>query len=221
MQSRQLVEQRVQLAIKTYSEHLRASNAHHSEQIRRSGDQFLDVLTESDGFQAQLVVIGALLCGARITEALLDAARAIQMIHCTFDEDIVNSPAAAIGLHAAEITLANLDAPADLRLKVLSITNRSLLLKAQADASAGNGNPDLLATEAVLNPLHVGMVLTGADCDATDAITQYALAAGRYYVTGNSEYLEGVRDAYSRITFWNSVDLQLLADVLANTFKNA
>jgi geranylgeranyl diphosphate synthase type I len=37
------------------------------------------------------------------------------------------------------------------------------------------------ATYTVLNPRHVGMGLAGADCHATDAITEYALHTGKAF----------------------------------------
>jgi hypothetical protein len=152
--------------------------------------------------------------------AALDAARAIQMIHCALDTAIANQPAANIGLYAAEITLANLDAPADLRLKAVSITNRSLLLRAQADAGHGHSpNLDLIATEAVLNPIHVGMVLAGANCDATDAITPYALAAGRLYVSGETKYLADLHTRRKQLTFWSQAEL-LLVDSMFDAIRH-
>ncbi len=99
------------------------------------------------------------------------------------------------GNHAAQMILANLDAPEDYRLKVLSILNRTMLITA-------HGQTNDIMNEVVaevtredvervmemktsyytfLNPLHVGMVLAGADCHATDAITDYAIHAGKVY----------------------------------------
>lgn len=99
---------------------------------------------------------------------------------------------ALAGAHSAQVILANLDAPEDLRLKVISITNRTMMITA-------HGQTDDIMNEVVaevtqddirrvlewktahytfLNPLHVGMVLAGADCHATDAITEYAMQAG-------------------------------------------
>jgi len=212
MQSRQQVLRQVQHALGIYDAQMRQSNIHQGDAIREAGDHFLDVLQKTDALQAQLVVAGYLLCGGKnvADTAVMETARAIQMVHCSLDKAIAGMPASGIGLHAAEIILAN--TAAELRLKTLSITNRSLLLHAQA-ATTDAPNPDLLATEAVLNPLHVGMVLAGADCDATDAITSYALTMGCYYVTHSARYLQDAKTARKQLTFWSQTELQLVDDI--------
>ncbi len=99
---------------------------------------------------------------------------------------------ALAGAHAAQVILANLDTSEEIRLKVISITNQTMMITA-------HGQTDDIMNEVVaevtdddirrvlewktahytfLNPLHVGMVLAGADCHATDAITEYAMQAG-------------------------------------------
>lgn len=147
-------------------------------------DTFLDALEDAQPYtQAQLVLAGYALCGGKDDSTALTAARAIQMTH-TF-ADFCQKNAYLIGLqgmHAAQIMLANLDIKEELRLKALSITNRALLLHANGLASEQKGAPttlDSFVTEAFLNPLHVGMVLAGADCEATDAVTPFTLNAGR------------------------------------------
>lgn len=103
--------------------------------------------------------------------------------------------AALVGCHAAEVILANLDVDAELRIKVLSIVNQTMVI-------TGHGQTVDFMNEVVaevqeadvqrvlewktahytfLNPLHVGMVLAGADCHATDAITEYAMNAGKAF----------------------------------------
>lgn len=101
--------------------------------------------------------------------------------------------AALLGCHAAMTILANLDAPAELRSNVLSILNRTMVVTAHgqiADAlqNAQSTEADIrnvhewkTANYTILNPLHVGMVLAGADCHATDAITPYAMATGQAF----------------------------------------
>lgn len=102
---------------------------------------------------------------------------------------------ATSGAHAAQMVLANLDVDETLRLNVLSILNRSMLITAHGQttdimnevvASVSEKEVDNVlewktATYTFLNPLHVGMVLAGADCHATDAITDYAMHAGRAF----------------------------------------
>lgn len=101
----------------------------------------------------------------------------------------------ASGNHAAQMILANLDAPEEYRIKVLSILNRTMLITAHgqtndimnevaADASREDVEHVMewkTSYYTFLNPLHVGMVLAGAECDATDAITDYAMHAGKVY----------------------------------------
>ncbi|MEO8785174.1 MAG: polyprenyl synthetase family protein [Candidatus Saccharimonadales bacterium] len=103
--------------------------------------------------------------------------------------------AALLGSHAAQMILANLDVAPLLRSNVLSILSRTLLVTfhGQTLDLVNQVKPDVSLKEveqvmdnktahySFLNPLHVGMVLAGADCQATDAITPYALAAGRAF----------------------------------------
>lgn len=103
--------------------------------------------------------------------------------------------AMGIGNHAAQMLMANLPAPADLRLKAVSILNRTMLVTAHGqihdifNEAAGEVNETEVdrvlewktAHYTVLNPLHVGMVLAGADCVATNAITEYAMHTGRAF----------------------------------------
>jgi geranylgeranyl diphosphate synthase type I len=103
--------------------------------------------------------------------------------------------AALLGSHAAQMILANLDADPLLRSNVMSIVSRTLLVTFHGQThdllNQVHTNVSLKDVENVmdwktahysfLNPLHVGMVLAGADCTATDAITSYALAAGRAF----------------------------------------
>lgn len=96
------------------------------------------------------------------------------------------------GMHAAQMILANLNIEEDLRLKVISIINLTMTVTAHGQTNdimnevvADVTQEDLdrvlrwkTAHYTFLNPLHVGMVLAGADCHATDAITDYAINTG-------------------------------------------
>jgi geranylgeranyl diphosphate synthase, type I len=111
-----------------------------------------------------------------------------------FGESIAMNAALA-GNHAAQMVLANLEADPELRLKAISILNRTMLTTAHgqtndimnevvADVSEADVDRVLewkTAHYTVLNPLHMGMVLAGADCHATDAITDYAMHTGRAF----------------------------------------
>ncbi len=99
------------------------------------------------------------------------------------------------GAHAAEVILANLDCSEEIRIKLLSIMNQTMLITAHgqtndivnelvADVDEAAVNRVLewkTAHYTFLNPLHVGMVLANADCHATDAITDYAMHAGKAF----------------------------------------
>jgi geranylgeranyl diphosphate synthase type I len=102
---------------------------------------------------------------------------------------------AIAGGHAAQILLANMDAEPQLKLNVLSITNRTMLITAHGQMYDVMNelveDPDPADIERVMewktalysfiNPLHVGMVLAGAGCEDTDAITAYGLHAGKAF----------------------------------------
>lgn len=103
--------------------------------------------------------------------------------------------AALSGAHAAQMVLANLPTNEEARLKVVSIMNRTMLTTAHGQTNdivnELIAHTDERAVERVLewktahytllNPLHVGMVLAGADCHATDAITDYAIHTGKAF----------------------------------------
>lgn len=103
--------------------------------------------------------------------------------------------AALGGAHAAQMILANLPASEENRLKVISIVNRTMLVTAHGQTndilSEFVPGADENVVERVLewktahysflNPLHVGMVLAGAGCQDTDAITDYAVHTGKAF----------------------------------------
>lgn len=96
------------------------------------------------------------------------------------------------GMHAAQMILASVDIAEDLRLKIISILNRTMAITVHGqtndifnEVSDEVSEEDLnrvlkwkTAYYTLLNPLHVGMVLAGADCHVTDAITDYAVNTG-------------------------------------------
>lgn len=102
---------------------------------------------------------------------------------------------ALLGAHAAQIVLANLDVPQELRIKVLNITNRTMMITVHGQTNdllnevSDDVSVDTLknviqwktAHYSILNPLHVGMVLADAGCEDTNAITQYALHIGNAF----------------------------------------
>lgn len=100
--------------------------------------------------------------------------------------------AAVAGAHAAQIIIADLNADPALRLSAISIINRTMIITAHGQTSdimnevvAEVSTDDIIrvlhwktAEYTFLNPLCIGMVLAGADCQATDAIRGYAVSAG-------------------------------------------
>ncbi len=122
----------------------------------------------TDTLPGQLVLEAYRMCGGRNRTMIVRAAAAIQVMVAV--SQLANQEAALFITHGAMMELANLAAPADIVTKVLSITNRSALFGQQGRLQH---RTDWRSVESVLNPLHVGMVLAGADCHATDAITPY------------------------------------------------
>lgn len=100
--------------------------------------------------------------------------------------------AALAGSHAAQMLLAGLSAPDDLKIKVIGIVNHTIVMTLHGqtydviNAGLSHPKPENLsrATEwksahyTFLNPLCVGMVLAGAGCGDTNAIRDYALNTG-------------------------------------------
>lgn len=201
---------------------------------RLVSDAYLDILKRGGKrIRGALVMLGYEMSGGTDQRMILQAARAIEMIHAylLIMDDIQDRSltrrggptvpvmltghhrrhhlagdskhfgiamalnAMGIGNHAAQMILANLDAPENLRLNVLSIVNRSIIITAHGQTNdimnEVIAHVDEDAVERVLewktahytflNPLCVGMVLAGADCTATDAITEYAINAGKAF----------------------------------------
>jgi geranylgeranyl diphosphate synthase type I len=103
--------------------------------------------------------------------------------------------AALTGAHAAQTLLAGLSVDPELRIKAIGIINYTLIITAHGQTtdimnelverpdatSVFNALEWKTAHYTILNPLCVGMVLAGAQCDDTDAIRDYALAVGRAF----------------------------------------
>lgn len=102
---------------------------------------------------------------------------------------------ALLGMHAAQMLLANLNVSDELRIKVINITNHTMSVTVHGQTNdllnqvANDVTDDILkkvmqwktAHYSFLNPLHVGMVLADAGCEDTNAITEYALNVGRAF----------------------------------------
>lgn len=102
---------------------------------------------------------------------------------------------ALLGLHGAELVLSSLEVSEDLRLKALNIMNHTMIVTVHGQTNdivnelrPGVSEKDLdsvmqwkTAHYSFLNPLHMGMVLAGATCEDTNAITRYALKLGKAF----------------------------------------
>ncbi len=197
-------------------------------------DSYLDILKRGGKrIRGGLVMLGYEMSGGKDQAMIIQAARAIEMIHAylLIMDDIQDRSltrrggptvpvmlaghhrkhhlagdakhfgiamalnAMGIGNHAAQMILANLNAPERLRLNVISILNRTVIVTAHGQTNdimnEVIAHVDEEAVERVLewktahytflNPLCVGMVLADADCHATDAIAQYAIHAGKAF----------------------------------------
>lgn len=225
-------KQLIDADIKMYSRHVQKTTLQQfGKNARMETDVFLSILERGGKrIRGALVMLGYEMSGGTNQAMILQAARAIEMLHAyiLMIDDIqdrsvlrrggptahvmladyhrkqqladdaehfgiaITMNSALAGAHAAQTILANLDAPENLRLNVISITNRTMMI-------TSHGQTDDIMNEVVaevseediqrvlewktahytfLNPLHVGMVLAAADCHATDAITEYAMQAG-------------------------------------------
>lgn len=197
-------------------------------------DVFLDMLERGGKrIRGALVMVGYEMCGGTNKQMIVQAARAIEMIHayiliiddiqdrstlrrgkptahCLIEDyhaqhhlkgDAAHSSmslalmAAISGAHAAQSLLANLDALPQLKLNLISIVNRAMVVTAHGQTldimNELLPEPTLEDVERILewktalytitNPLHAGMVLAGAGCEATDAITPYGLHTGKAF----------------------------------------
>ncbi len=221
-------KQAIDSDIAQYVDYLKTSTKQqYSDGSQLALDSYCSILTRGGKrLRGALVMEGYKMCGGTNQAMILQAARAIEMIHAyllVFDDiqdrsltrrggptvhvmlqkvfkdkhlaETMATNGALLGCHAAMMILANLDAPAELRSNVLSITNRTLVVTVHGQiadpflqTSQSVTEQDILAmqdwktaTYTFLNPLHVGMVLAGADCHATDGITPYAHALGQAF----------------------------------------
>lgn len=218
--------------IEQYGEHVRKTTLQrYGASARLQIDSFLDILNRGGKrIRGALVMLGYEMSGGTNQKMIIEAARAIEMVHAYIliiddiqDRSLIRrgGPTAHIklakyhrehelagdsshfglsialmgsisGMHAAERILANLEAEPERKLSVLSILNHTMLITAHGQTNdimnevvAEVSSEDIervlewkTAHYTFLNPLHVGMVLAGADCPTTTAITDYAMNTG-------------------------------------------
>lgn len=221
--------------IKSYSKSVQKTTLQlYGSNARVATDAYLDILARGGKrIRGALVMLGYEMSGGQDQKMILQAARAVEMMHAyilIIDDIQDRSPtrrggptahysladyhrkhqladgpehfgvaialnAALGGAHAAQMILANLEAPEGLRIKVLSIMNSTMLITAHGQTNDIINEVVHTVTKedidrvlewktayyTLLNPLHVGMVLAGAESDVTNAITGYALNAGRAF----------------------------------------
>ncbi len=218
--------------INQYAKQVRRSTLQqYGSSARLEIDAYLDILGRGGKrIRGALTILGYEMSGGKDMEMIVQAARAVEMIHAYIliiddiqdrslmrrgdktahiklaDYHLKNELAgssdhfgisialdsALSGMHAAQMILANLNVDEELKLKVISIINLTMTVTAHGqtydimnEVVADVSQEDLdrvlrwkTAHYTFLNPLHVGMVLAGADCQATDAITDYAINTG-------------------------------------------
>jgi len=229
-------KQAIDADIEVYADQVRKSTLENYGQyvLDTETDVFLDMLSRGGKrIRGALVMAGYEMCGGTNQKMILQAARAIEMLHAhvLIIDDIQDCStlrrgkssahvmmadyhrkhklkgdpthsgismalnASLSGSQAAMGILANLDADPQLRLNVLSIVSRTLTITAHGQTlDIMNGlveepsEADIervlewkTALYTVINPLHVGMVLAGAGCEVTDAITSYGQHAGKAF----------------------------------------
>lgn len=103
--------------------------------------------------------------------------------------------AALLGSHGAGLVLSKLNVDEELRLKAMNIMNHTVIVTAhgQTNDIVNEIRPEVTedsiktvmqwktAHYSFLNPLHMGMVLAGAPCEDTNAITQFAINLGKAF----------------------------------------
>jgi hypothetical protein len=157
--------------------------------------EYLQVLQgNTERLQGSLVLAGYELLGGEDEQMIVRAALAIELLHAYTRcmEQGVDAERVLRAQHEAQIILANLETDEENRLKALSITNRTLMLATLARLPETSEEDALQwrATELTLNPLHVGQVLAGADCHATNTVTPGAISLGKDLLQGKTPNLE-------------------------------
>ncbi len=191
------LRQQLTLDLLAYAKQLRAtSRQQYGAAVATEAEQFLQVLLAQKSTPGVLVLLGYEMEGGRGHDMIIRAARAIAMFHAVVSMQQTPKAhaqnAARAGEHAAQSILANLEVEAEINRRAVSIMNRTLLLADHARTlrETDPADPQALewqALELAVNPLHVGMVLAGANCHATDAITPFATELGKAWLTTDGQ----------------------------------
>ncbi len=217
------VKHNKQETFKTYGAYARLAADAYTSILERGGKRI----------RGALVMMGYEMSGGKDKAMILEAARALEMLHAYIliiddiqDRSVVRRGgptahimlsdyhrahrladeeahfgiaialnSALLGCHGAQMTLTNLDVPVEVRNRVIELVNQTMITTAHGqtndimnEVSAEVTKDDIdrvlewkTAHYTFLNPLHVGMVLAGADEHALESITEYAMHAGRAF----------------------------------------
>lgn len=261
--------------LETYGNYSLLVSKAYTDLLKRGGKRIRGVLT----------MVGYEMCGGIDSKMIVQAARAIEMMHAymLIIDDIQDRAelrrggpsvqkmlesnhveqkwqgdaahtgvslalnAALLGSHGAELVLSNLEIEPELRLKALNIMNHTMIVTAHGQTNdIVNEIIESATLEQIetvmqwktahysfLNPIHMGMVLAGAPCEDTNAITQYALNLGKAFqitddllvVSGEDDsgknpmddIREGKQTLLTLHSLKNSPDADFLKKCLGNT----
>lgn len=170
------------------------------------GSQYLEVLqANKDRLQGSLVFLGYEMCGGKDMKMIERAALAIELSHAYVQclEQSVDITQALRAQHESAIIMATLETDPEYRVKALGITNRTLMLAtlAQLESTSETDKLHWRATALTLNPIHVGQVLAGSDCDANNAVTPLATDIGKQLALGGGVDMNVFFEQLRKITW--------------------
>lgn len=146
--------------------------ASYGDRSLAAAELLFDETLHGSHYPGLLVMIGYALEQGGDDQVALTAARAVELLAAAarlFDGG--QTIAGQFGYGQAMTTLANLPGTAEAdRIKALSITSHSTVLRAHGVANNQSEGQFALWRDAHfhwLNPMHIGMVLAGADCHST------------------------------------------------------
>lgn len=168
--------------------------------------EYLKMLKDNPGrMQGSLVLLGYKMCSGKDEKMIIRAALAIELFHAYVRclEQGIDTTQALRAQHEATIIMATLETDPEYRIKALGITNRTLMLAnlAQLDSVSEEDRLHWQATELTLNPIHVGQVLAGSDCDANNAVTPLATETGKLLVQGKTIDMQHFFEELSKVTW--------------------
>lgn len=140
---------------------LTALNSYGETSATAARELYAAVFAEPAHWSGLLTLVGYALEAGQDDAMIIQAARAMELLRASAT---LHGMSAMTGREQAYMTIANLDGATEGdRLKAISICSRSTMLQAHGAMPAA----------FFINPMHVGMVLAGADCSATDDITPF------------------------------------------------